>query len=78
MRWHRASLGTLLLTLFAHCALAATPERVLVLDPFGGDFAPFSPAVSAFRGTLTRNLGEPIFRVRQRDEARAHQSETRS
>ena len=59
-RWGRAWLGTLLLTWATLCASAATPKRVLILDSFGRDVAPFSAAVSAFRTTLTRELGQPV------------------
>src|ERR1700758_1880217 len=59
-RWCRACLGTLLLTLVAFCASAASPKRILVLTPFGRDVEPFSAAVSAFRSTLARELGEPV------------------
>jgi len=33
---------------------------VLILDPFGRDTAPFSTAVSSFRNTLAREMGEPV------------------
>ena len=59
-RWCGACVGFLLLTLVALCASAASPKRVLILDPFGRDVAPFSAAVSAFRTTLARELGEPV------------------
>ena len=39
---------------------AASPKRVLILDPFGRDVAPFTTAVSSFRTTLARELGEPV------------------
>jgi PAS domain S-box-containing protein len=50
----------LLLTLATLCASAASPKRILILDPFGRDVAPFSAAISAFRTTLARELGEPL------------------
>jgi len=50
----------MLLTLAALGASAATPKRVLILDSFGRDVAPFSIGVSAFRSTLARELGEPV------------------
>ena len=59
-QWGRTCLGTLLLTLATLCASAAGPKRVLILDPYGRDVAPFSAAVSAFRTTLARELGEPV------------------
>ena len=52
--------GWLLLTVVTLCASAATPKRVLILDSFGRDVAPFNVGVSAFRTTLGRELGEPI------------------
>ncbi len=59
-RWGRAGLGTLLLTLAAFCASDAGPKRVLVLDPFGRDIAPFSAAVSAFRTALAQEFLGPV------------------
>ena len=53
-------LGAMLLALTALGASAATPKRVLILDSFGRDVAPFSVGVSAFRSTLARELGEPV------------------
>jgi hypothetical protein len=50
----------LLLTLITSGASAASRKRVLILDPFGRDVAPFSVAISAFRSTLARELGEPV------------------
>jgi PAS domain S-box-containing protein len=50
----------LLLALITPCASAAGPKRVLILDPFGNNVAPFSAAASAFRFTLPRELGEPV------------------
>ena len=55
-----AGAGWLLLTVVTLCASAATPKRVLILDSFGRDVAPFNVATSAFRTTLGRELGEPI------------------
>ena len=59
-RWCRGGVGLILLALATACASAASPKRVLILDPFGRDVAPFSTAVSAFRTTLARELGEPV------------------
>ena len=59
-RWSGASVGLLALTLAALCASAASPKRVLILDPFGRNVAPFTTAVSSFRTTLARELGEPV------------------
>ena len=53
-------MGCLLLTLAALGASAASPKRVLILDPFGRNVAPFTTAVSSFRTTLARELGEPV------------------
>ncbi len=58
LRWARPAL--LGLTLAALCAPAATPRRVLIVDSFGRDVAPFSAAASAFRTTLASELGEPL------------------
>src|SRR5512137_2542028 len=59
-RWSGACIGLVLLNLAALSASATTPKRVLILDPFGRDVAPFSTAVSAFRTTLARELGERV------------------
>ena len=53
-------LGTLLLTLATPGASAASPKRVLILDSYGRDVAPFSGVVSAFRTALARDLGQPV------------------
>jgi signal transduction histidine kinase len=39
---------------------ATTPKQVLILDSFGREVAPFTAAVTAFRTTLARELGEPV------------------
>jgi len=59
-RWSGAGVGLLLLTFTTVCASAASPKRVLILDPFERDVAPFSAVASAFRSTLARDLGEPV------------------
>jgi two-component system, LuxR family, sensor kinase FixL len=41
-------------------ATNARPRRVLILDSFGRDVAPFNSAAAAFRTTLARDLGEPV------------------
>ena len=41
-------------------AAAETPARVLILDSFGRDVAPFNAGVSAFRTTLAKELGAPV------------------
>ena len=56
----RVCLVALLLALVVLSASAASPKRVLILDPYGRDVAPFSTAVSSFRTTLVRELGEPV------------------
>ena len=50
----------LLLILGAYCALAAAPKRILILDSFERDVAPFSAAVSSFRAALTGEIHEPV------------------
>ena len=55
-----ACVGLLLLALITPCASAASPKRVLILDPFGRDVAPFGAVISAFRFTLARELGGPV------------------
>jgi PAS domain S-box-containing protein len=58
-RWGSVWLWPLLLTISTFCASAAAPKRILILNPFGHDVAPFSTAISAFRATLARELEEP-------------------
>jgi PAS domain S-box-containing protein len=55
-----AGLVGLLLLLASPGASAASPKRVLILDPFDHEAAPFSVAASSFRTTLARELGEPV------------------
>ena len=55
-----AGLGLILLSLTTLGASAASPKRVLILNPFARDVAPFSAAVSSFRSTLVQELGEPV------------------
>jgi hypothetical protein len=55
-----ALLAMLLLSLATLCASAASPKRVLILDPFGRDVAPYSAVASAFRSTLARELGTSV------------------
>ena len=59
-RWCGVGIGLHLLTLVVLGAPVDGPLRVLILDPFGRDVAPFSTAVSTFRTTLARELGEPV------------------
>lgn len=40
--------------------LLANPKRVLIMNPFGRDVAPFSTLISSFRTTLANEAGEPI------------------
>jgi len=49
-----------LLILTAASAPAEAPKRVLILDSFGRDVAPFNAAVSTFRTTLGREMGERV------------------
>lgn len=57
-------------------ATAATPKRVLILDSFGREVAPFRAAVTALRTTLARELGEPVhFYDESLDAARSAQPE---
>lgn len=58
----RTRVGAMLLLLAAGAfnTFAATPKRLLILDSFGRDIAPFNKAVSALRTTLARELGEPV------------------
>ncbi len=58
--WRRIGTGMMVLALAVSCAIAAGPKRVLILNPYGHDVAPFATAVSAFRSTLVRELGEPV------------------
>ncbi|MHB1308638.1 MAG: hypothetical protein ACYDC1_06710 [Limisphaerales bacterium] len=57
-RWGGA--GIALLTLVVPGVSAASPKRILIPSSFGREIAPFSAAVSAFRTTLPRELGEPV------------------
>lgn len=60
MRWCGVRLIALLLILATPGASAATPKRVLILDSFGRDVAPFNVAGSILRTRLARELGEPV------------------
>ena len=42
------------------CASAGSPKRVLILNLFGPEVAPFSAIVSAFRTTLALELGRRV------------------
>ncbi len=53
-------LGGLALIFIAVCSSAVEPKRVLILDSFGRDVAPFNVGASSFRTTLARDLGEPV------------------
>jgi signal transduction histidine kinase len=50
----------LLLVFTTPSAAADSPKRVLILDSFGREVAPFAAGVSALRTTLARELGEPV------------------
>jgi hypothetical protein len=41
----------------------SAPKRVLILDPFKREVAPYSAVVSAFRNPLVREFGRPVDRV---------------
>jgi two-component system sensor histidine kinase UhpB len=66
MKWlsisRRRNIGVacLLPGLATLCASAATPQRVLILDSFGRDVAPFNQVVSAFRTTLSRDASQRV------------------
>jgi PAS domain S-box-containing protein len=49
-----------ILLLSSWMGFAASPKRVLILDSFGRDVAPFGIALSSFRTTLATELGEPV------------------
>jgi hypothetical protein len=53
-------LSLCVLTAPAHGATNVTPKRVLILDSFGRDVAPFNVGAGAFRTTLVQELGEPV------------------
>lgn len=59
-RWRGVRLVALLLTLAMSGASAAIPKRILILDSFNRDVAPFKAGVSVFRTTLAREFGEPM------------------
>jgi len=60
-RWSTGWAVFLLLAALATPGVATTtPKRVLILESFGRDVAPFTAAVSALRTTLARELGEPV------------------
>ena len=59
-RWCGAGLELILVTLATLSVSAAAPQRVLILNPFGRDAAPFSAGISAFRSALTGELGESV------------------
>ncbi|MCU0290426.1 MAG: histidine kinase [Thermoanaerobaculaceae bacterium] len=54
------AVGLVLLGLSTLGLSAETPKRVLIVDSFGRDVAPFSVAASSFRTTLVRELGAPV------------------
>jgi PAS domain S-box-containing protein len=59
-RCFRVCIGLLFFTIPTLCAQAASPKRVLILNPFARDVEPFNAAVSSFRAVLVRELGEPV------------------
>jgi signal transduction histidine kinase len=52
--------GLLLLTWATSCVADVAPKRVLILDSFGREVAPFTIAVSSFRTALAQELGAPV------------------
>ena len=56
----RSSVAALVLALVTLGASAASPKRVLILDPYGRDVPPFSTGVSSFRTTLAQEFGETL------------------
>jgi len=60
LRWGRACLGTLLLTLATLCASAASPKRVLLIHSFTRDFAPFNTFSAILRTELVSQSPEPV------------------
>jgi two-component system, LuxR family, sensor kinase FixL len=52
--------GVFLLNPTTPAATNTPPKRVLILDSFGRDVAPFNAAAAAFRTTLARELGGPV------------------
>jgi signal transduction histidine kinase/ABC-type uncharacterized transport system substrate-binding protein len=42
------------------CAQAAAPKRVMILNPYSRDTAPFAVVAAAFRSTIATELREPI------------------
>ncbi|MFO1423506.1 MAG: ATP-binding protein [Candidatus Competibacteraceae bacterium] len=60
IRWRGVRLVALLLILAMSGASAAVPKRILILDSFGRDVAPFNASVSVFRTTLAREFGKPV------------------
>jgi PAS domain S-box-containing protein len=76
IRLCRAGLGLLLLALTTLAGLAASPKRVLMVDPFGRDVPPSSVALSAFRTVLARDFGERVeFYEMSLDRARFQEPE---
>ncbi len=60
MAWNHCYLLISLLLMAIAIPTPAAPKRVLLLDSFGRDVAPFSIGVSVFRTTLARELGQPV------------------
>ena len=52
--------GYLFIAFFALGASAATPKRVLILNSFGRDVAPYNAVASAFRISLACQLGQSV------------------
>jgi signal transduction histidine kinase/ABC-type uncharacterized transport system substrate-binding protein len=52
--------GPVIWLLASLCAQAAAPKRVMLLNPYSRDTAPFAVVAAAFRSTLATELREPI------------------
>jgi signal transduction histidine kinase len=52
--------GPVLWLLASLCAPADAPKRVMILNPYSRDTAPFAVVAAAFRSTLATELREPI------------------
>lgn len=77
--WFKGCAAGLLWLSAASCAWAGGPKRVLILEPYGREIAPFSTLAATFRETLARELGEPVdFHDVSLEMARAAQPESQA
>jgi signal transduction histidine kinase len=60
LRIRAAFVFALFALLFALCAEAESPKRVLILHSFGRDFAPYDTIASVFRTDLAQRSADPI------------------